>query len=497
MSVPTPLFDRLIAPISPAWALSRARARAQLGFVRSYEGARRDRRTTGWVTASTTAVTEVRAALTTLRNRSRDMDRNNAWANRAASVKVSTQIGTGILPRADTKNPALNTAIDTAFDEWQADCAPDSGTSFFGCQAMAVRSRIVSGESLVMLQRTGRGKVPLTLQVLEADYLADDGLQSGTREGIIFDSAGYRTGYRIWDINPNDTLLSVSARGLKTRDVAASDVIHLYRADRPGQIRGVPDCSTGIMRMRDLDDYQDAALMLAKVQAVLGAFVIQSEDGTPSLGTASTDEDGKRLEELSPGMIGYLRPGEDVKFLSPQGGGPFNEYTRQALLWISSAYGIPYHTLTGDLTQANYSSLRAGWLEFRRQTEQDQELLIIPNLCEPVWRAFIAQAVLAGVLPEEAGDARAIWTPPRFEMVDPVKDTDAIIAQIRAGLITWARGVAEMGFDPDKQLAEIIAWNKKLTDGGVILDTDPRVVTGAGGPIDAKAIASIVLAAKE
>jgi len=49
--------------------------------------------------------------------------------------------------------------------------------------------------------------------------------------------------------------------------------------------------------------------------------------------------------------------------------------------------------------------------------------------------------------------------------------------------------VASHGQDPDAQLKEIVAWNKKFDDAGLILDGDPRKTTDKGqvqGPQQAK-----------
>jgi lambda family phage portal protein len=495
-------IDSLIAAIAPAWALNRAKARAQLAMVRAYEGAQRGRRTQGWRTSATGPNTEVRSGRKLLRDRSRDLVRNNAWAARAVAVKVANQIGTGIRPRAVTLDAELNAQIDAVHADWARACAPESGGDLYACQALAARARAESGEALIILDRSNAiapAGIPLALQVLEADWLRDDDVpaeaRAGWRDGVRFDEAGRRVAYRLWNSAPHED----GAFTLRdTREVRAADVVHLYRQDRPGQIRGVPDVASVIMRLRDLEDYHDAALLLAKVQAVLGAFVTQPAGpaGSP-LGAEGTDAAGNRIEELAPGMVGYLAPGEDVKFLAPQGAGPFADYTRVALHLIAAGFGLTYHQLTGDLSQANYSSLRAGSLEFRRQVEQDQHLMLIPSLCEPIWRAFIAQAVLAGRLPARAANAPAQWTPPRFEMVDPNRDTAAALAQVRAGFMTWPEMVSEFGYDPAVQLKEIADWTRRMTAAGVILDADPSKITGAGNAVDPKQLAAIVLAAQE
>ena len=482
------LLDRLIAAIAPQAGLARARARANLGMVRAYDAAQNNRRTDGWRTTSSGAIEEVRRARPLLRNRARDLVRNNAWAARAMDIKVSNTVGTGIMPRADGPDDGLNKQIDTLFAAWAAGCAPESGGNFYALQALADRTRAESGESLVVLDRTGSvapAGIRLALQVLEGDWLVDetDRLSRAPtlwRDGIQFDASGRRTAYRIYSAHPTEVSLLAANR---TRDVPAADLIHLYRQDRPGQIRGIPDIASVVMRLRDLDDYHDAALLLAKIHACLGVFVTQPNGAAASpLGAAGTDAAGNRIEEIAPGMVAYLAPGEEPHFLAPEGAGPCAEYTRIALHMIAAGIGVTYHQLTGDLSQANYSSLRAGSLEFRRQIEQHQHLRLIPMLCEPVWRAFLDAAVLADRLPRAARDVPAIWTPPRFELVDPIRDTGAMREQVRAGFMSWGDAVAEMGFDPTAKLAEIALWRDRMRAAGLVLDSDPTTTTANGQP---------------
>ena len=50
--------------------------------------------------------------------------------------------------------------------------------------------------------------------------------------------------------------------------------------------------------------------------------------------------------------------------------------------------GLTYDQVSGDLTQANYSSLRAGKIEFRRLCEQVQYGMLIPMLVRPIAERF-------------------------------------------------------------------------------------------------------------
>ncbi len=488
------LLDSLIAAISPATGLARARARAAMGMVRAYDGAGRGRRMAGWKTSTAGPVSEVRAARVLLRDRSRDLVRNNPWGRRAVTLHVSSLVGTGIRPRPTGTDPRLNKKIAALWDAWAADCDHNGRLDFYGLQALAARTDAESGEALMMMIAEGRDSkraVPLKLQILEPDWLADFTqvpllYTDAEAEGILFNNDGTRRGYKLWNRNINENYAwSVAATG--TREVSAADMVHLYQLDRPGQLRGIPRLASVMKPLRDLDDYHDAALMLAKIQSILGVFIEQpGGPGDSPLGTPGTDDAGL-IETVSPGMIAYMRPGEKASFLAPAMNAPFSDYTRTFLHMIAAGFGLTYHQLTGDLRDANYSSLRAGSLEFRRLIEQQQYLQFIPTFCVPIWKRFISAAILAGQLPDRAADVPVMWTPPRFDLVDPGKDTAAIIAAVRAGLMTMPEAISEMGYDPVTQVEQIAAFYALVDKHGVVLDTDPRRVDGKGQLVDATA----------
>ena len=113
------LLDRAIGLVAPGAGLRRAQARAAMAMLaRSYEGARIGRRTEGWVVAGTSANAEIGTALVRLRDRTRDLVRNNPYAAKAVQAVVSNLIGTGIMPRA---RAVLGSELEDAAISDQAD----------------------------------------------------------------------------------------------------------------------------------------------------------------------------------------------------------------------------------------------------------------------------------------------------------------------------------------------------------------------------------------
>ena len=125
-------------------------------------------------------------------------------------------------------------------------------------------------------------------------------------------------------------------------------------------------------------------------------------------------------------------------------------------------------------------------LGFRNTVEAYRWLTLIPLFCNPVWRRFIDVLILQGKIPavavrDENTNLRTVqWTAPRFESVDPVKDAEGVLKDVRMGRKTWFEAVLENGFDPTTQLQQIALFNKLVDKFQIVLDSDPRNTTLRG-----------------
>jgi len=488
-------IDDLIGVISPMAALKRKQARLAADILqRTYDGAKIGRRSEGWHTAGSSANAEIYAAGPRLRDRARDLARNNAYGNKARRIFVDNFIGEGIKPQANTGSDALNEQIMEAWQDWVPRCNFEEDYDFYGLQALIVRGVFESGECFVRYRDMpfDGNTVPFQIQVLEADYLdLTRNYEAPTpgnyiRQGIEFDKQGKRVAYWMWPQHPGENMLIMPR--LQSVRIPASQILHVFEKDRPGQIRGVPFFAPVIMRMKDLDDYDDAELLRKKIESCFAAFVIQNSGSEgPTLGNiVQTNAQGggaggkapERIENFRPGMVEYLKPGEDVRFGNPNSDANYPNYARVQLHAIAAGIGITYEQMTGDLSQVNYSSLRAGLVEFRRMIETLRWQMFIPLLCMPVWKCFIDRAYIAGVISK--ADYGVTWTPPKFEQIDPLKDAQADTLMMRNGTMTLRQAIANQGFDPDEQIEEIARTNVLLDKDGIILDSDPRYTAQNG-----------------
>lgn len=456
--------------------------------VRAYAGAATGRNTEGWRTPSSSADVELGLAGRRLRDRSRDLVRNNPHAAKAVSLLVSNIIGDGIMPRAVGPDESRNKKVMEAFARWAGQCDADGQLDFYGLQTLAVRGMVEGGEMLA--RRRWRGKsfgltAPVQIQLLEADYLDDarDGLfsdGSSAVRGIEFDRIGRRAAYWMFRQHPG----GASAYNLASYRVPASEVAHLYEKQRQ-QSRGAPWSAPVIRRIRDVDDYDFAEGIRKKIEASTVAFVTAPDDsdyqvgadGKP-VGMRCEDAHGNLVEKFAPGLIAYLRGGKDIRFNQPATVGGYEDYKRVTAREIASGFRVPYALLTGDGSQENFSAQRALLNQFRRDCSIWQWQIVIPMLLEPWWEWFTEAAFLAGEIDDP--DVPVEWSPPKWLPIEPYKDAMAELITLRLGTRSYFDVCAERGRNPHDVLAEIAQFAEAVDKLGLILDCDPRKTTMAG-----------------
>jgi len=432
--------------------------------LRGYAAAQ-DARTSTWAASGGSANSEVASASSTITRRARDAVRNDPYAARIIDLWTGNAVGAGITTRWPDKQHA------DAWRRWAEStaCDAEGRLDLYGLQALVMRSVVESGECLVRLivsEPTPVNPIGLRLQVLESDHL--DASRTGTIggaitvQGITLDATGAPAAYWLFPQHPGAAWY-LPGSNQSSVPVPAAEVLHIYRKRRPGQLRDVSWLAPLLLRLRDLGDYEAALLMKAKIEACLAAVVTEEGDEVltgPAAGLLR-DAQGRTVEAFEPGMILYRRGTGSVEVVNPSGGGSHTAFARRTLEAASVGAGLTYDQVSGDLTQANYSSLQYG--------------MLIPMLVRPIAGRFHQQGALLGLwgasMPTDVAHV-----PPAHEMIDPLKDTTALIAQVRAGFVPQPEAVGSFGYDFRQAVEMIRVANALLDDAGISLDSDPRRV---------------------
>lgn len=437
-------------------------AREQL---RTFEAAKQSRRTEFWHAPLTGANSDLRPVWARLISRHRDLVDNNPWADRAIRAFQNNFIGDGVMgtPVKSSKR------YQQSYLEWSesTDCDFHGKLNFYGLQSLACRTERVSGTCLVRRvideDLARRGVVPLRLMLLEPDWL-DVGKDKVDADGNVefgkqYDRRGRLMGYWMLPDHPGD--IGWRASGRDSVFVPASEVLDVFELRRPGQRLGVPCGSSVMLPMRDMEDINQAQILKTKLAACYTAFVSDLSDRPPEFEDAQLP----LTDTLEPGVVEYLPPGRDIRFASPPSSGDFVDDMKYHLRRVASGYGLPYETLTGDYSEVNFSSGRMGWIEFHRQVASYRWNVMVPQLLDPVAAWYRESASLIGL----RGTKEMSWTFPRRELLDPTKDTKALVESVTAGLLSLSEVQRSLGYIPEEVMAEIAADQKAAKAAGITL----------------------------
>lgn len=447
-------------------------------FTPGFEGSARGRRLQNFVPPRDHVNALLRHAGPDMNARARHLVRNNGYAAQAVESWADNVVGTSIKPIPDLADSQAKAAIARAWEDWTDEADAEGLTDFYGLQRRAAREAFITGEVFLRFRprRPEDGlSVPLQLQMLPSEMLPMhaavwSGVPEGhvVRQGIEFDRIGRRVAYHFYRRHPGDS--TEAERGRETVRVPAGDVMHVIDPVEAGQLRGVSRFAPAIVKLYNLDVYDDAEIERKKIAAHYALFVTSPEQEFPlALDAGEGLEPGAGAAEgdelpISPGEMVRLAPGEEITPSQPaDSGSSYEPFQYRTLLQVAAALGLPYQYVSGDLVKASFANSRVSLIDFRRRVEAYQHSVLVHQMCRPVWWRWLDMAVLAGrlELPGYERDARTWrrvkWLPTKWDWVDPLKDANAEIAQIAAGLKSRTQALAERGFDAEQVDQEIAA----------------------------------------
>ena len=423
-----------------------------------------------------------------LLKRSHHLCRNNACAVTAKKRLISNWVGKGISVRWYNANKTPNKRMQTAWDIWRKECNLDNYGDLYNSQAGWGAALVENGESITRLYVSPRktSRIPLAIQNIDSehlDILFTDSPRS-IRYGIQFDGAAPSM-YHLWKDYPSINRLITENKRIA---VPVDEILHIFERERASQWRGVPMLAPVLMLIYEMDELTDATLQRQKAaQAVswvventnlAGAFAPGSVRATANVNEIDPQTGNrKRVIQGTGGGVQYLEKGESLKFVVVDDIGP----NLQVMLedqWskIASALGLAYHQMTGDLSQVNFSSIRAGLNELRVRVEMIQHNLLLNLGMVPLtnkFREFAAIYVSSGF-----ADCYPIFDLPRRYGVDELKDAQADLMEVQAGFATLESKLAER----NTVFEEMIEERKKLKATGVVLTSIPDTIPESPTP---------------
>ena len=450
---------------------------------KQYEAARYSRLDTDWFVSGTSADSEIYSSLSRMRNRTRQVLRDYDYALNALRIINNNVIGKGITLQGQIKrqrrveghlenDDRLNNLLEAAWDYWcnKKRCDVTGQQHFSDLQKLILSAIARDGEVIVRLVRDyfGDSKVPLGLEIIEADQLAEDynGEYQGNqiKMGIEFDRWKRPIAYWLYKEHPGDYQFAYGRNGLREKiRIPAEEIRHYYIKSRPSQSRGVTWFHACLQRVRNIGEYEVAEIVASRAAASYMGF-----RKTPDADLTDEDE-GDDIERFEPGMIGKLAPGEDFVAFDPnRPNQAFEPFTKMMLRGIAAGTGTPYPAISKNYADANYSSIRQELVDTRDHWEILQHWFAT-NICQEIFEEWLDMAVMAGVLPfsdyemnpQRFNNVR--WMHRGWSWVDPEKEIKATVLALNHGLTTYTKEAAKQGEDFEEML-KTMAKEKKMAE---------------------------------
>lgn len=476
--------------ISPADASKTQRAVQK----RLYAGADVSRLTSDWAPINTSGDSELVTSLRLLRSRSRQLVRDNEHAKNAVRIVANNVVNAGIGLQAAVATAGgklltrVNSDIEAAFERWKEaqSCHTAGKLHFHDIERLAIMALVRDGEVLIRKVRRPFGndnRIPLALEIIEADRLVDNysaatapGTGHAIRMGVEVDEWLRPVAYWLYPTHPGDYQFTTFVPSRYVR-VPADEICHLYLIDRWPQTRGEPWFHTTLKRLHNAAGYEEAEIVAARASASIMGIITSPE--APSPDEVDTDR-GQRLDDLEPGVVKHLYPGEEFTGFAPnRPNAAIDPFMRHMLRAVASGIGCSYSALTKDYSQANYSSERAAQLEDRVLWRILQGWFI-RNFRTELHREWLEAAVMAGAvnIPDfySKRDKYEVvrFKPPGWSWIDPTKEVTAYKAAVRCGFMTVGDVIAQTanGADPEDIFKARRAELDLMADLDLIFDTD-------------------------
>lgn len=479
------------APPAPAHETrSAAFPRIQINATTNlFDAASTDRLTSGWTTTPSTADSIIRRLQRVLVARSREQSTNNDYVVRYLQMVRQNIVGDAGIQLQSTPRDiggAIDRlaadAIEAAWKAWgrKGVCEITGLHSWYSLQEVCATTAAMDGEFFVRIIRgsAAANAWGFALQLIDPvrcpiDYDVErpqGGSGNFIRAGIEYTQFGRPVAYFFETVDESEDSYRFGGRTFVR--VPASEVLHGYRPFMVGAKRGLPWTSAPLFRLRQLGEYENATLVNARISASKGGFFEHDVDGSgPEPG-----EDEDIDMEVEPGTFRELPRGVRFKEFNPNF--PHGEYAifhKAQLRGIASGLGVSYNSLSNDLSEVNFSSIRQGVLDERDGWKSAQRWLI-ESLIEPAFRLWMERALVGELIKVNGKPLPAVridkyldvtWQPRRWQWVDPRADAEANIKAKNNLLQSPSSIIREQGRDPDTVWREVAADIASMKAAGI------------------------------
>lgn len=358
---------------------------------------------------------------------------------------------------------------------------------------LGIASHLITGEICASAEWIRQASRPCNtaIQMINPVRLCNPNMASDTatmRKGVVSDMWGQPVSYWIRNGYPYDPFNMTE--NYKWQNVLAEkpwgrkQFIHIVEQFLIDQTRGVSEMVAAMKQMRMTRKFQDITLQNAVVNATYAAAIeteLPKDMIWQTMGGGQNEFAANGIGDFMSGLAQYMAASKNIhldgvkvpvlypgtKFQTKTLGTPggvgtsFEESLHRN---VAAAFGLSYEQYSRDFSKTNYSSARASMGETQKRMNSKKKV-IADRFATDIYYLWLEEEINAGMLPlpddctaEEfaaffylplAKEAlcSCSWIGASRGQIDELKETQAAILRINAGLSTREKESARLGDD--------------------------------------------------
>lgn len=392
-----------------------------------------------------------------LRERARYEVNNNGHAKGIVSTQANYVVGRGPKLRMGTKSPGMNAMVEAAWNRWAISVGLNRKLR------TAVKAKVTDGEAFLLAKNNPSVSdvVKLDIVPIECDQVTSlyaTVVDPNQIDGVRFDDFGNPLTYDILRYHPGAQWAYTK---IQSDVIDARYVCHLFREDRPGQHRGVPEITATLGLFAQARRYREATVAAAENIANFSILVKTA---------ASPDTGPDQLNPfdtlpISKGMMVALPNGGDA--FQPKAEQPtatYDAFNRSIVCEEARPLNMPYNIAACDSSGYSFSGGRLDHLTYFVSVEVEQSE-IEAAILDKVFALWFAEAKLEYDWGFEANPPPPhAWDWPARPQIDDSKTASARQTDLSTGVRSLSEIYAEDGKDFEDGIQTLAADYGKTVD---------------------------------
>lgn len=441
----------------------------------------------------------------------RDMERNDAVIGPLLDRAVSNEVQEGFSLQINTPDKGFNEAVLERWDEWANDpeqCDIAGEMTFNEFELMASLAEKRDGDCLITCVNDG------TLQFHESQYIGTNSRLEDVVLGVELDNHRRRVAYYL-STDFIDPMKMVNRGGFGASETripcrtpdGLRQAFHVYNSRRTTQTRGVTGLAPILQVSAMFEDVNFAKLVQQQIASAVvllrtrtqfsGGMVNRVNYGEESqIGTVTGDV--RTSDGVMAGMELTGAPGEDISaFTSNIPNAEYFQQVRLLLQLMGINFGLPLCLVLMDGSETNFSGWRGAVDEARKGFRLNQRNLI-RRFHQPCYKIKLSHFLdedkaLRAAAAKMGKDAfKHIWHPQAWQYIEPVKDAQGDLLQVRNGLVSPRRIQAKNGRRWDVIARETIEDNMlAITKAKQAAEELNKEFEGDGQPVHWRELVSL------